>query len=138
MLRQALAVVLCASLAASGCASGGGNHPQTSPSFGAGASDRSVLAEYVQKLPVGSKIRVERVKGDTLKGVLMKASDASLVLQRDTRVPESPVEIPLDQITRVSVEGGSSTGKSVGIGVAVGVASFFGIGLILAAIFSDH
>jgi hypothetical protein len=65
----------------------------------------------------------------------MKASDTVIVVQRNTRIPEPPVEISIDQVTRVTIESGGGTGKAVGIGVAVGVGAFFAVGLILAAIF---
>jgi hypothetical protein len=116
-----------------GCASTGGARVQASPVFG--PADRAEIAQYVQKLPTGSKVKVERASADSVKGTLMSATDTVLVVQRDTRIPEAPMNIPLDQVTRVTVDNGTSTGKAVGIGVAVGVASFFGVALILAAIF---
>jgi hypothetical protein len=70
-----------------------------------------------------------------LKGTLLKATDDAIVIQRNTRIPEAPVNVPLDQITRVTIENGGGSGRSVAIGVAVGVGAFFGIGLILAAIY---
>ncbi len=132
MFKKALALVLCGCLAAAGCASGGGTRIQ-SPAFG--PNDRAAIADYVQKLPAGSKVKVERTTGDAVSGTLMKASDTALVVQRNTRIPEAPVSIAIDQVTRVTLQSGSSTGKAVGIGVAVGVGAFFAVGLILAAIF---
>ena len=138
MLKQALAVVLIAALATSGCASGGGPRIVNEPSPVFGPGDRALLADYVQKLPAGSKVVVERTSGGTLKGILMKASDSSVVVQRNTRVPETPMEIPLEQVTRISIDnGGSNPGKAIGIGVAVGVGAFFGVALILAALLGD-
>ena len=138
MLKQTLALVLSAALAASGCASGGGPRVVSEPSPVFGPGDRAMLADYVQKLPAGSKVIVERSSGGTLKGILLKASDASVVIQRNTRVPEAPIEVPLEQVTRVSIDnGGTNPGKAIGIGVAVGVGAFFGVALILAALLGD-
>lgn len=133
MLRQTIAVVLIGSLAAGGCASGGAPRVESSPTFG--PDERAVLVDYVKKLPAGSRVRVERTAGDMLKGTLLKATDDAIVIQRNTRIPEAPVNVPLDQITRVTIENGGGSGRSVAIGVAVGVGAFFGIGLILAAIY---
>jgi hypothetical protein len=99
--------------------------------------DTGVLADYVQRIPAGSRVRVERSGGGVLRGTLMKASPEHIVVQKNTRVPETPVEIPLSEITRVSLDtGSSSAGKSIGIGLAAGAAGAVGVLLVLAAIFA--
>jgi hypothetical protein len=100
--------------------------------------DKSLLADYVQRIPAGSKVRVERTNGETLRGTLMKATADLLVVQKNTRVPENPVEVPLAEVTRVTVETGhSSTGRNVAIGVVAGVAALFGTLLLLFALTAD-
>jgi hypothetical protein len=101
--------------------------------------EKAAMADYVQRLPAGSKVRVERTDGLTLRGTLMKATPDAIVVQTNTRVPEPPVELPLTSLARVTVEtgGGTSTAKAIGIGIASGVGAFFGILAILAATFSD-
>jgi hypothetical protein len=93
----------------------------------------------VQRLPAGSRVRVERVDGSTLHGTLMKAAADAIVVQKNTRVPEAPVEVPMDQIARVTIEngGGASTGKAVAIGIASGVGAFFAILAIAFAASGD-
>ena len=136
-VKKMLALVLCATIAASGCASSGARvalaaTPQTP------VTDTRVMADYVQQLPAGSKVRVERTKGGSIRGTLMKATAESIVVQKNTRVPEPPVEIALATVTRVTVDGGgSSTAKAVGIGVAAGVGGLLAFFAILAAAFSD-
>jgi hypothetical protein len=134
MLKKFVAVMLCAALAGTGCASASGTRIAQPP---APAQDTVLLADYVQRLPAGSKVRVERTDGTSLRGTLMKATPHSIVVQMNTRVPEAPVELPLDQVTRVTLDSGSSTGKSIGIGVAVGIAATFGVFAILAALIGD-
>jgi hypothetical protein len=100
----------------------------------------ATMAEFVQQLPVGSKVRVERTEGGAIRGTLMKAMADAIVVQKNTRVPEPPVEIALSSVTRVTVEGGgsgASTAKAVGIGVAAGVGGMLAFFAILAAVFSD-
>ena len=134
MLRHTLAAVLCWALVTTGCASASGSRIAQAPQ--PPVQDTAVLADYVQRLPAGSKVRVERSSGDVLRGTLMKASPESLVVQKNTRVPEKPVDIPLSDITRVSLDAGSSsTGKTVAIGLATGAAGTLGVFLVLAAIF---
>ena len=133
MLRQTIALVLCAALAGTGCASASG------PRIVQGSAapiDSTVLADYVQRIPAGSRIRVERNTGGTLRGTLLKSDTDSLTMQRNTRVPETPIDVPFGTITRVTLDTGSNTGKTVGIAVATGVGATFGVLLLLAAIFS--
>lgn len=133
MFKKTLALVLSAAMAATGCASAGGPRVESSPAFG--ADQQALLADYVRKLPAGSKVKVERTTGEPVKGILIRASDTSVVIQRHTRVPEPAVEIPLDQVTRVSLDtAGSGHGKTIGLGIAAGVGSFVAIGLIIAAL----
>ena len=134
MVKQMMAVVLCGALAATGCASASG--PRVA-SDAAAPMDRTLLAEYAQRIPPGSKVRVERTTGGTLRGTLLKVGPASIAVQRNTRIPEPPVDVPFDTITRLTLDTGSSTGKTVGIAVGAGVGATFGVLLLLAAIFGD-
>ena len=133
MLRRTIALALCAALAATGCASASG--PRIAQDSAAPV-DRAVLADYVQRIPAGSRIRVERTTGGTVRGTLLKSGPDSLTMQRNTRVPETPIEVPFNTITRVTLETGSSTGRTVGIAIATGVGATFGVLLLLAAIFA--
>ena len=136
MVRRIVAAVVCAALATTGCASAGGPRiPQAAP--GVPVQDTAVLADYVQRLSAGSKVRVEQTDGTSFRGTLMRATAQSILVQKNTRVAEAPVEIPLDRLTRVTLDSGSSPGRTVAIGVTAGVAATFGVLLLLAALFSD-
>jgi hypothetical protein len=133
--RQITAVLLCVALAASGCASTSG--PRVAQDSAA-PLDRALLAEYAQRIPTGSRVRVERTTGGTLRGTLLKTGSDQVTLQRNTRIPEPPVDIPFGSITRLTVEnGGNSTGKTVAIAVGTGIGATFGVLLLLAALFSE-
>lgn len=131
-MRRLVAVIVCGALLTTGCASAGGSRVAAAPQPGV---DNTALAEYVQRLPVGSKIRVDRTDGATFKGTLIKTSPASLIVQKSTRIAEPPVEVPFGQLARVTVDtgNGSSTAKAVGIGIATGLGAFFTILAIIAA-----
>ena len=144
MFKQTIALVLCAALAGTGCASASGPRmvqhspaPASATTSALAPIDRAVLADYVARIPAGSRIRVERTTGGTVRGTLLKSGPDSLTMQRNTRVPETPIEVPFGAITRVTLDSGSNTAKTVGIAVAVGVGATFGVLLLLAAIFSD-
>jgi hypothetical protein len=132
-----LAVVLCGTLISTGCASAAG--PRIAQAPQPAIQDNSAIAEYVQRLAPGTKVRVEQSDGTSFRGTLMKATPQAIVVQKNTRVPEAPVEVPLNQVMRVTINSsnGSSVAKNVAIGVGVGVACFFGIVGVLAAIYSD-
>jgi hypothetical protein len=137
MFRKTVAAFVCTALMTTGCASASGPRLAQAPSAPI-VHDRAVLADYVQRLPPGSKVRVERTNGNSVRGTLMKATPDSIVVQKNTRVPEAPLEVPLSDVTRVTLDQvSSSLGKHIAIGVGSGVAATFGVLLILAAIWGD-
>ena len=136
MVKQMVAVVVCAALITSGCASAGATRVSQDPQ--APAVDRAILADYVQKIPAGSKVRIERTTGGTLRGTLLRSTADNVTVQRNTRVPEQPVDVPFSTITRLTLDtGGTSTGKTVAIAVGAGVGATFGILFLLAALLGD-
>lgn len=135
MTRRLTAILLCAALA-TGCASASGPRVAADPQ--APPIDRQVMADYAQKIPPGSRVRVERTTGGPLRGTLMKAGPDAITVQRNTRVPEAPLEIPIESITRLTLDQPtSSVGRNIAIGIASGVGATFGVLLLLAAIWSD-
>jgi hypothetical protein len=135
MRKQALALTLIAAMLTTGCASASGGRtalPPPAPVNGA------TMAEYVQRIAIGSRVRVERTNGDSMRATLMKATAQSIIVQRSTRVPEPPVEIPIGELARVTLDqGGTSTAKAVGIGIASGAGAFFAILALAFAIGGD-
>ncbi|HYT74794.1 MAG TPA: hypothetical protein VEL79_08615 [Vicinamibacterales bacterium] len=129
--RQTLALVLCGAIAMSGCASAGG--PRVADTPAVPVMDQAVLADYVQRLPAGSRVRIERVTGDMVRGTLMKATPDGIVVQKNTRVPETPTTIPLAQVARVTLEqtNGHSTAMAIWAGVGVAFSSLFVLSALL-------
>lgn len=135
-MRRFIATILCAAIMTTGCASATPTRMATAPQ--PPVVDMTAMSDYVQRLTAGSKVRVERTDGSVMHGTLMKATADAIVVQKNTRVPEPPVEVPLGQLARVTVEtGGSSTGKAVAIGIASGVGAFFAILAIAFAASGD-
>jgi hypothetical protein len=137
MGRQMIAIVLCAALVTSGCASAGGARAAVAPA--APVVKQEVLADYAQRLPAGSRVKVETSSGGVVRGTLLKADAQALTLQRNTRIPEPPVDLALGTIARITLDErhGTSTAKAVAIGVASGAATFFGILLLIFATYDD-
>jgi hypothetical protein len=135
--KQTMCAIMCASVMASACATAGGTHAATSVGQSANAR-RSVLVDYVGRLPPGTLVRVNRAQGHSVRGTLMKATDLSVFVQPKTRLPEAIVEIPVDDIVAVTPETPSNgVGRAIGVGLAAGAAATFGILLILFAVASD-
>lgn len=135
MTRQTIAWLLTAAVVTSGCASTSENRISPAPVDNRRA--RVEMAEYVARLPVGSRVRIERTQGGTIKGTLMSAGPDRVVVQRATRIPEPPVEIPLDRVTRIGIEDRSSVAKIALFSAAVGAAATVGFLFLLASILSD-
>jgi len=137
-VRKTMVALLCASVAASGCATTRVVQVSPAPS-GDRIADRAVMAEYVQKLQTGATIKVERSHRHSMRGVLMKATDHAIFVQPRTRVPEPAVEIPLDDVLSVTLESktGNSVGRSIAAGAAAGAAVVLTMVLISFALWSD-
>jgi hypothetical protein len=136
MSRQLLALVMCVALVAPGCASASG--ARVAQASQPRVQDTAVLAKYAQRIPAGSKVRVERIHGGSVRGTLMTASGDVLVVQKNTRVPEPPVEIPLAEVTRITLDtGGSSVGKTIAVSIGAGVGATLGVLALLAALLGD-
>ena len=127
-MRKCIAILICSALIATGCASAG-RTAVTATTLHPSVVDRTTMADYVQRLPPGSKVRVERSDGSTLRGTLMQTGGDAIVVQKSTRLPEPPVSIPIDQLARVTTDsgGGIGAGKAAAIGIASGVGAFFAV-----------
>jgi hypothetical protein len=133
MIRQTLALLLCVTVGTSGCASARYARTARVPVQTAPSSDPSAIAEYIQKLPAGSRIRVDTTSGRTVRGTLINASADELVIQRNTRVPVSPEAIPTTELARVVVEPvTSSNGKLMAIGAAIGAGAAIAVVWMIA------
>jgi hypothetical protein len=96
------------------------------------------MADYVRQLKVGSRIRLARTTGDEIHGILMKNDGDPLVVQRRTRIPEAPIEVPLQEVLSVELEvKNGNPARTAAIGAVAAVSAMLGVLLILAAIFSD-
>jgi hypothetical protein len=137
---RVIALLMCSALAVTGCATTGRAAGVGARTAGGRITDRDVLAEYVQRLPPGSVVRVERAKGPALRGTLMKATGQSLIIQPRTRVPEPAVEVALSEVLSVVPDppnNGAMLGKAIGVGAAAGAGAALAVFFIIVAMVSD-
>ncbi len=134
--RRVSALLLSCTLLASGCATGGGGRLDTAAPPAGG---HNVIVEFVQKLPLGTQVQIDRVHGRAVRGILLKVRAEAVTVQRRTRLPEPPVEIRMADVVRVQPEAtnGRSIGKAIGVAAAAGAGAALGMFLLLLAIFSD-
>jgi hypothetical protein len=139
MIKQAWCLVVCAAIAASGCATAGNARVTPANTGQPAAAGRLALVEYMQKLPPGTLVRVNRAGGHSVRGTLMKATDQSIFVQPKTRLPEAIVEVPVNEILAVTPESkrDNGVGRAIGAGAAAGAAAAVTILLILIAIAGD-
>ena len=132
MLTRVLALTLAVSLVTTGCASTG-TTPPAAASPAPSAADRTLLAEYVQRLPAGSRVRVERRSGGPRKGTLIQATPDTIAVQQVSGTPRPPVTIPLADVTRVTLETGASTAVKIWAGVGIALTSLYVLSAVLVA-----
>ena len=152
MFNRTLALLLTVTVTLPGCATtrrldrvdaapfNGVNapRPQQGSQATSSATNQKLLADYVQKLPAGTRVRVHLADGRRQRGTLMNATAELVIIQPRTRIPEPAMQIPLDRVLAVDVEtGNGNVAKAIGIGIAAGAGTFCGIFLILAAIYAD-
>ena len=140
MTRQFVALTLSLSVGwtATGCAAATSQQSR-GVVLASRESDTAVIGSYVRQLPVGSRVRVSLSDGTVIRGTLIKADGDPIAVQRRTRIPETPLHVPLKSVIAVELEkhGRGGTARAVAIGVATGVGTLLGVMLVLAAIFSD-
>lgn len=141
-MRQVFCLILTAALALSGCASARAtdNRIYTTRAVTGGRQpiDPKVMADYIRQLPVGSRVRLSRVKGDDIRGTLMKNDGDPVVIQRRARVPEAPIAVPLQEVLAVELDvpANGNPARTIAIGAGAAAAATLGVLLVLAAVFA--
>ena len=140
-MKKCLSLLLAVTVAVPGCAASRASRIPAAtalPSQQPSAADPKVMADYVRQLKVGSRIQLARTNGDEIHGILMKNDGDPLVVQRRTRIPEAPIEVPLREVLSVELElKNGNPARTAAIGAVAAVSATLGVLLILAAVFSD-
>jgi hypothetical protein len=98
-----------------------------------------LLRSYVEKLPVGSIVKVKLKEGKGVKGTLMVVEPDAIVIKPKTRIARPERRLPLREIEFVELQdrNGTNIAKAVGIGLATGAGAFLGLMLLAVAIIDD-
>jgi hypothetical protein len=134
-MRQLIALMLSVVTIVPGCAATapyGQRAPASSPKP---ARDATLMADFVRHLPVGSRVKITQTDGTVLRGTLMRRDTDPIVVQRRTRLPESPVEVAVGDIASLELQKEGNAGRTIAIGAATGAGAALGVILLLVAIF---
>ena len=96
----------------------------------------AVLRQYVERLPVGGRVRVQTVDGGRWSATLLSADHQRVVLQPRGRLTEPARAIPIASLQLIEPEAHSGNNqllKAVAVGVATGAATFVTMLLIVFA-----
>jgi hypothetical protein len=142
-MTRAVAMVLSLMLALPACAPRSralmrveANRSMQTPAAAAERVDawRSLL----ERLPAGARVRLRLADGRTIRATLLQTKRDEIVVTPRTRIPEPVQTIAFADLVSIDVETDApSMARMVGIGVASGVAAFFGMLLIMIASIED-
>lgn len=132
-IRKLTVVVSIAVLTAQCAAAAGGRMATASPA----ETGRAMLAA-AEKVPAGSRVRVELNDGNRFKAVMLAVEGEQIILQKRTRLPEPPLRLDPSQISYMELEGPrDGWSKMVAIGAAIGTGVTLAFLAILAASLGD-
>jgi hypothetical protein len=102
-------------------------------------SHDDLLRSYVEKLPIGSMVKVKMKEGKDVKGTLMVIEPGAIVVKPKTRVarPERRLAYSEIEFVELQTRNNGNIAKSVAIGMATGAGAFLGLILLTVAIIDD-
>jgi hypothetical protein len=74
-------------------------------------------------IPLGSRVKAQTVEGRRISGTLMQVGDGTVLVKKNTRLPEPAVSIAFTDLSRLERDhgnGGINLAKAVGIALAAG------------------
>ena len=97
-------------------------------SVSAFAQEAATWRKVAEATPLGSRIKIQTIDGKRVTGTLMRVDDTSLMLKKNTRLPEPAVIVNYDRIENIERDhGGMNWGKAIGFGVAAGAGAILTI-----------
>ena len=101
------------------------------------AQEPGAWGQVAEAIPLGTKVKLQRVDGSRVSGALMRVDDTGVTISRNTRRPAPPVSIAFRDVARLERDtgGGIGVAKAVAIGLATGAGVI--LGLILFAMQLD-
>ena len=86
------------------------------------AQEYDTWRRVAESIPLGTKVRVQTIEGKRVSGTLMRVDSTSVMVKRNTRMPEPAVVLPFDLVSNLEKDTGSNVNvvKAILIGAGVG------------------
>jgi hypothetical protein len=128
-MRQLIAVVVAMTIASAPSAVAA--QQTASPAIEAAA-----FQHMASGIPLGTRVRVQTTAGQRLTATLMNVTDETIVVKRESRVPEPAISIRFDELSSLKRQEprGIGLGKALGIGLAAGGGAMLTLFLIILSI----
>jgi hypothetical protein len=95
------------------------------------SQDAATWQKVAEAIPLGSKVKLQRVDGGRVGGTLIRADGDGVTIKKNTRIPEAPISVSYDAIANLERDhGGMHWGKAIGFGAAAGAAAILTIFVI--------
>jgi hypothetical protein len=95
------------------------------------AQEAPAWRKVAEAIPLGSKVKVQTLEGKRVNGTLMRVDDTSVMVKKNTRIPEPAVTVTFEQMGSLERDrGGMNWAKALGIGAATGAGAILTIFVI--------
>jgi hypothetical protein len=78
-----------------------------------------------EAIPLGTKVKIQTTDGKRVSGTLMRVDTASVMVKKNTRLPEPAIVVPFDTVANLEKDTGSNVNVArailIGAGVGAGV-----------------
>lgn len=101
------------------------------------AEEVAALKAMAAAIPLGSRVKINTREGRRLTATLMSVQNETIVVKRETRVPEPAITVRFDELARLERAergGGLNAAKILGIGLAAGAGAVLSLFAILVAL----
>jgi hypothetical protein len=95
------------------------------------AQEAQAWRKVAEAIPLGSKVKVQTLDGRRVNGTLMSVDDRSVMVKKNTRIPEPAITVAFEQMGSLERDrGGMNWAKALGIGAATGAGAILTIFVI--------
>lgn len=96
------------------------------------AQEAATWRKVADTIPLGSRVKVHTLDGRRVTGTLMRVDDTSVLIKKNTRIPEPAVAVTFDQLSNIERDRGNSMNwaKALGVGAAAGAGAILTIFVI--------
>lgn len=95
-------------------------------------TEAAAWKEVAAAIPLGSRVKVQTVEGKRITGTLMRVDEGSVMVKKNTRMPEPALSIAFSDLAKLERDhpGGLNVAKAAAIGLASGAGVLLGLFMI--------